>query len=179
MARVQGAVGKWMLGVAATGVGLFAFSEWMARDVGEVAAAAVIVMTVASVVSILRMRRSAFWLGFVLVGWGWLAISLGSSLGPDLPETGWIDAVRPPFRPAPKSGWSDDWLGMMEYTESDQLDRDAYRTAGHCLVSLRLACVCGVATRLAFAVDDREPAAWRAPDGSLFRPNTGDGRDSP
>ena len=147
-------------------------------DVGELWGPAIMVMVYVSLASFARRRRSAFWIGFVVVGWGWLAISLGTSLGPDLPETGWIDAVHERIgRRSRPVRWSDTFEEM-ERARRDQEHHDAFRTAGHCLVSLGLACFCGAATRKLFKVDDREQAAWHAPDGSLFQPNRRDDRDS-
>lgn len=181
MARAQAPLRHWVVGIAAMGVGLFALSQWMSRDVENVAAMAVITMAIVSVVSILRSKRSAFWIGFVVVGWGWLAISLGSSLGPDLPETHWIDVARPPLALGPDPNAFKPYSSWVpsEADPRNQRDRDAYRNAGHCVVSLVLACLGGMATRFLFAVDDREPTAWRVPDGSLFRPNPSDRCDSP
>ena len=151
----------------------------MARVVGEVAATVIVVMAIVSVASILRRGRSGFWIGFVVVGWSWLAISLVSPLGPDLPETGWIDALRSRIAPDQAAVPPYDFLEKTRLRRLDQLDRDAYRTAGHSVVSLVLASLCGAATRRLIAVDDRGPADWRTPDGSLFRPKPEDDRDSP
>ncbi|MDR3621451.1 MAG: hypothetical protein P4L85_19025 [Paludisphaera borealis] len=145
----------------------------------ELTTATIMVMVVVSIVSFLFWRRSAFWIGFVVVGWAWLAISLGTSLGPDLPETGWIDAVRSRVGSAPESIRSFDKFEEMDQKRRDLQHRDAFRTAGHCLVSLALACLCGDATRLLFATEDPDREDWVTPDGSLFRPNPRDDRDSP
>lgn len=158
-------------------VALIVRSIW-AWHAGDVTAAMIVAIVVISIVSFARGSRSAFWIGFVVVGWGWLAISLGTSLGPDLPGTGWIDAIHGSvYRDqAPPSPF--DYKGRDNRRRSE-LDRDAFRTAAHCLVSLALGCLGGVATRMVFAIEDPDREDWVAPDGSLFRPNRRDDGDSP
>jgi hypothetical protein len=149
-------------------------SLFLGWGAGDLASASVATLAIVSIVTFLRKRRSAFWLGCVIVGWGWLTIAATSQTSADRPVTRWIDEIHACIGGRSEPDRKGDWFEYFEVERRYQESRDAYRNAGYGLVALGLGFLGGIATHIVFS--SREPSRGEPPpDGSLLRPGWREG----
>jgi hypothetical protein len=137
---------------------------------GELITIALVVLSVSTLRAIFQRRRGrAFWLGFVLFGWGYLALSQGcwtdQPIVEHLPTTWLIDALFDRLNSPPRF-WHDDFG---ESIRKRQKDAERFRLAGNSIVSLLLALIGGVGVSCLFSSRAPNHAEIDPPDGSLLR----------
>jgi hypothetical protein len=142
---------------------------------GEVATIAPTVLLATSVLAwFQRARRRAFWVGFGLAGWAYLALSLGSPAGSYLPTTRMLDGLHGQvYPPEAFRSFEDDFA----VPRAMRISGDRFRRAGHSVFSLLIALLggAGASVLLPMRCEDRDERL--PPDGSLLNPRWRDQYD--
>jgi hypothetical protein len=114
-----------------------------------------------------RARWRAFWLGFGLSGWAYLAISLGSPAGEFLPTTRLLDGLHGRLYPPEAFRSFEDDFAVPRVMRAPG---HRFRGAGHSVFSLFIALLggAGASVLLPTRCEDREEGL--PPDGSLLNP---------
>jgi hypothetical protein len=104
--------------------------------------------------------KRAWWRGFALFGWGYLALAMGpwaaETIAPHLPTSMGLDALYARMHPAAETHYIKRVVSLSPLRLSTSSPPpEPFRRVGHCLWALLAACVGGVVGRAFHAAEER------------------------